>query len=186
MDTTKKTIADILRQADPALATAWVRGWERPIQKCVTKPFPPRTDETAKLTSGVTTLFNQVRQGLDEGMRAGDAFKHLLRLLSIPFGEHDRTHYFELAKRVTFAKFLQWFKVAVVKTTNYPNLLAPGDTWLINTTRVKINDQFLPWLLCASLVDLLRQQSLVVHQTLCDRVFDNISEIKAHMNSLVF
>lgn len=42
---------------------------------------------------------------------------------------------------MTFAKFLQLFRVAVSDVTNYSSLLSPNEQRIVEVTRNKINDQ---------------------------------------------
>ena len=143
---------DILAQADPLLdfddSTAWVRGWERPIQRAIARAIPRNTADSANLNSILSGFFQQVRQRLDSGTPGGDAFKHLLRLIANQFGDNDRGETFTALNNfgvdngTTFSRFLQLYRVAVANATNYSSLLSPDESWVIEITRNKINEQY--------------------------------------------
>ena len=152
LDTTKRAMMDILSQADPLLdfdnSTAWVRGWERPLHRAIAKTIPRNSADSANLNSIISGFFTQVQQRLDGGTTGGDAFKHLLRLIANQFGNNDRGHMFTALNNfgvengTTFARFLQLYRVAVANASNYSNLLAPDDSWIVEITRNKINEQY--------------------------------------------
>ena len=152
LDTTKRAMMDILAQADPLLdfndSTAWVRGWERPIQRAIARAIPRSSADSANLNSILSGFFSQVKQRLDAGTPGGDAFKHLLRLIANQFGDNDRgqtftaLNNFGVENGTTFSRFLQLYRVAVANATNYSSLLSPDESWIVEITRNKINEQY--------------------------------------------